>query len=280
MAWLKPQNVDEALKWMNEYEPKVVCGGTDLFVNWQNRKSTADAVNWLDIQGLQELKQIERTEEGLVLGAAITAAEIWQDDRLQCFPSLRQAARIVGGWQIQNRASVGGNVANASPAADMVVPLAACKAIIRVSGMNGSRSIPISEFLLGPRKTALKPNEILTSILIPDACLDVPQVFLRHDQRGATDISIVSVALILKGNREQIEWASAAVGAANPVPLTLPEEDSQWKGSLSAEKLTKIAKAYAAHSRPITDVRASAEYRQAMVKVFLERAAKALVGVL
>ncbi|TDF92020.1 FAD binding domain-containing protein [Paenibacillus piri] len=278
MAWLKPQRVDEALKWMNEYEPKIVCGGTDLFVNWQSRKRTADAANWLDIQGLQELKQIERTEEGLVLGAAVTASQLWQDERAQCFPSLQQAARIVGGWQIQNRASIGGNLANASPAADMVVPLAACKAVIRVSSANGSRSIPISDFLLGPRTTALKPNEMITSVLIPQACLDVPQIFLRHDQRGATDISIVSVALIVKGSRDQVEWASAAVGAANPVPYTLPELEHQWKGGLNAGKLTAIAESYAAHSKPITDVRASAKYRQAMVKVYVERAAKALLG--
>ncbi|NMO96395.1 hypothetical protein HII30_11495 [Paenibacillus lemnae] len=279
MAWLKPKSVDEALKWMEEYRPKIVCGGTDLFVDWHSRKGLVNAEHWLDIQEISELKQIQMTEEGLSLGAAVTASQIWQDDKLDAFPSLRQAARIVGGWQVQNRASIGGNVANASPAADMVVPLAAARAVIRLSGVNGSRSLPISDFILGPRQTALAPDEMITSVLVPKECLHVPQIFMRHDQRGATDISIVSVAVIAKSSGDQLEWARAAVGAANAVPVILPEEqEALWQGVMDEDKLTRMSELYAASSNPISDVRASAEYRRAMVKVFTARAARQVLG--
>ena len=274
MAWLRPQTLEEALKWLDEYRPTVVCGGTDLFVNWPARKANYTVNDWLDVRRLPELNVIERDERGLAIGAAVTAAQIWQDKRLRCFPALQQAARVVGGWQIQNRASVGGNLANASPAADMAVPLAAAKASVRVAGLRGTRDIPIAEFLLGPRRTALQPGELIVSVHVPARMLDVPQAFLRHDQRGATDISIVSAALIGEGDSKSVDWASAAVGAAHPVPLTAPDLEPQWQGAMSGEKLKAVAEAYAARCRPISDVRASAEYRRAMVSVFLERAAR------
>jgi carbon-monoxide dehydrogenase medium subunit len=161
----------------------------------------------------------------------------------------------------------------------MVVPLYAYKAVVRVSSARGLRTVPISDFVLGPRKTALLPDEMITSVFIPKASLDVPQIFLRHDQRGATDISIVSVAFVVNGHRDRIEWANAAVGAANPTPFTVPEQEERWMGHLNSTKLAEIADKYADRSNPISDVRASADYRKALVKVYIQRAAKIVLSV-
>ncbi len=276
MAWLRPENLDQALNWLSQYRPVIVCGGTDLFVNWQRRQREYEGTVWMDIQKLPELKRIARTEQGLEIGAGVTAAEIWQNETLNEIPALQQAARIVGGWQIQNRASLGGNIANASPAADMVVPLFAYGAHVQLAGPNGMRSVPIRDFIVGPRKTALEPGELITSVIIPKEVLGTPQVFLRHDQRGATDISLVSAAVVLKGTPAFIEWGATAVGAANPAPLTLSDVDAQWNGPLTEENVRRISEAYAERCKPITDVRASAEYRKAMVGVYIRKAVNRL----
>jgi len=278
MAWLQPRSLDEALELLRERNPRIVCGGTDLFVNVQRKSYESEHTDWLDIRRVPELQATRRTEAGLEIGAAVTAAEIWGSDTFRVVPALQQAARIVGGWQIQNRASLGGNVANASPAADMVVPLVAYRAEVRLAGADGTRSVPIADFITGPKATQLRERELITSLFIPARVLEVPQVFLRHDQRAATDISIVSVALLLQGKGHEIEWGTAAVGAAAPKPFTLSaEEEERWSGELTAAKLDELSALYVQHSSPITDVRASAEYRRALVGTYIKRAANALL---
>ncbi|MGP0584754.1 FAD binding domain-containing protein [Paenibacillus timonensis] len=279
MAWHQPRSLDEALEQLRERSPRIVCGGTDLFVNAQRKSYESEQTDWLDIRRVPELHLTRRTEAGLEIGAAVTAAEIWGSDVFSVVPALQQAARIVGGWQIQNRASLGGNVANASPAADMVVPLVAYRAEVRLAGVDGTRSVPIADFISGPKATQLRERELIASLFIPARMLEVPQVFLRHDQRAATDISIVSVALLLQGKGREIEWGTAAVGAAAPKPFVLVAEDEQrWSGELTAAKLDELGDLYTRRSSPITDVRASADYRRALVGTYIKRAASALLA--
>ena len=276
MTWLRPENLQQALTWLNEYHPRIVCGGTDIFVDWLRRKHEFTGVHWLDIRSLPELKETAFTSEGLEIGAAVTAAEIWQRQEFQAVSALQQAARVVGGWQIQNRASLGGNIANASPAADMVIPLVAYAAEVKLVSVHGERWVSITQFIQGPRQTLLRPEELITAIRIPNESLHHPSAFVRHDQRGATDISIVSAAVVFHGNADSIQWGRAAVGAAHPVPLSLPEVDARWAGPLTIEKVEEVASGYARSCRPISDVRASADYRRAMVKVFIRRAVQSL----
>lgn len=279
MAWLQPRSLTEALEQLQERKPRIACGGTDLFVNGQRRESERTGMDWLDLRNVAELREVSRHEDGLEIGAAVTAAEIWGSDTFSIVPALQQAAQIVGGWQIQNRASLAGNVANASPAADMVVPLVAYRAEVRLAGADGSRSVPVEEFITGPKQTGLREGEIITSLFIPERMLGIPQIFLRYDQRAATDISIVSVALVLQGSAGQVEWATAAIGAAAPKPFTLnAEEELLWNGELNEDKLEKLGDLYARRSSPITDIRASAEYRRSLVGTHIKRAARLLAG--
>jgi CO/xanthine dehydrogenase FAD-binding subunit len=272
MAWYRPHNLDEALKILDSEKPKIVCGGTDLFVDWPTRQHESDTNEWMDIQNLPELRHIESKSEGMEIGAAVTAAEIWGNPLFLQVPALQQAARVIGGWQIQNRASIGGNIANASPAADLVVPLVAYRAHLKLSSMEGSRSLPVIDFITAPKSTQIEETEIITSIFIPNEVLGVPQTFLRHDQRGGTDISLVSVAAIVSGTHDYLHWIQIAVGAANYKPVILPDLNQQINGKLTDEQLDHIADLYADNCNPITDVRASAEYRREMVKVFVKRA--------
>jgi CO/xanthine dehydrogenase FAD-binding subunit len=275
MVWYRPKTLEEALTILDTDKPKIVCGGTDLFVNWPDRQGESTTKNWLDIQNLPELKKIEKTTNGLEIGAAVTAAEIWENDDLN-LPALKQAARVVGGWQIQNRASLGGNVANASPAADMVVPLVAYEAEVNLKSISGSRTIPVVDFIDGVKSTQIKENELITSITIPTESIGIRQVFLRHDQRGGTDISLVSVAALIKGTRENIAFLKIAVGAANFKPVVLSNLSEIVKGTLTTEQVDELAELYAKNCNPITDIRASAEYRRAMVKVFIKKAISAI----
>ncbi|WP_251548720.1 FAD binding domain-containing protein [Neobacillus muris] len=273
MGWYRPQSVEEAIKILEEKSPKIVCGGTDLFVQLTTRQTEfSQSDHWLDIQNLSELKKIERTDEGIEVGAAVTAAEIWQSPVLQPLPALQKAARVVGGWQIQNRASIGGNIANASPAGDMIVPLAAYQARIKIASPNGVRILPFDEIITGPKKTQLAQNEMILSVLIPKESLGVPQTFLRHDQRGGTDISLVSVAALVKGTTSKIELAQIAIGAAHYKPMVLKDLTDRLDGTLTTDQLDRIAEWYAENCQPISDIRASAEYRRAMVKVFVKKA--------
>jgi CO/xanthine dehydrogenase FAD-binding subunit len=279
MAWLRPRCLSEALEQLDKQRHRIVCGGTDLFVNAPSKANEIAHTDWLDVRSLPELKRVSRSSEGLEIGAAVTAAEIWGNEIFSAVPALQQAARIVGGWQIQNRASIGGNVANASPAADMLVPLFAYRAEVRLTGAYGTRSVPIEAFVTGPKRTELQHGELITSLFVPARMLDTPQIFLRHDQRAATDISIVSIALILQGTAQQVEWGTAAIGAAAPKPYTLSQkEDSLWSGEIRTDKLESLGDLYAQRSSPITDIRAGAAYRRSLVKTYTIRAAQTLLA--
>lgn len=277
MVWYRPDDISEALKILDEQRPVVVCGGTDQFVNWPRRKTDYEEKDWLSLEDIPSLRNIENDNGDLVIGAAVTASQIWSSTVCRQVPALQDASRVVGGWQIQNRASLGGNLANASPAADMVVPLVAYDASVVLQSRNSGRTVPIREFLLGPRKTSLQPNEILVKVRIPKAVLGEPQTFLRLDQRGGTDISLISVAAVVHLEECDVEWAKLAVGAANPVPFSLPEADATLKGRLSEPNIRMFTQHYANYAQPISDIRASAEYRTKMIEVYIKRALAKLV---
>ncbi len=222
---------------------------------------------------------MEAVDSGLSIGAAVTAAELWQHPLLNGVPALQQAARVVGGWQIQNRATLGGNIANASPAADMVVVLAALDAQVVVVSRRGERREVIGRLITGPKRTSLAADELILRVFIPAWAMGARQCFLRLDQRGGTDISIVSAAVVLAVEEGRIQRASIAVGAAAPVPLRLPEVDARLTGVWPEKRVIDgVARAYAEAAQPISDVRASAEYRRAMVEVLVRRGIQNLLG--
>lgn len=278
MGWYQPKTLDEALSILDEKHPKIVCGGTDLFVNWPVRKKDSQVENWLDIGRLPDLKSITQTDDHIEIGAAVTASEIWDCEALQGLAALQKAAKVIGGWQIQNRASIGGNIANASPAADLIVPLIAYEASVIIRSRSNNRTVPVVDVITGPKATSIAENEMITAIIIPKEAVDIPQTFIRLDQRGGTDISIVSVAAIVNGPKENVSDLKIAVGAASPKPVILSNLQNFIGGEMTEDKLNRLCDLYAENCQPITDVRASAEYRKAMVKVFIKRAISELLS--
>lgn len=265
MKWYRPENLNEALLLLYKEQPQVVCGGTDLFVAFQRGSISSRNSHWMSIEQIEELQQVKVTEEGIYIGASVTAAQIWQEHSLQALTSLQEASRVIGGWQIQNKASIGGNLANASPAGDLIVPLAALNAKVIIQHSDGQREVTVEDFIVGPGQTQLRKDELITFIFIPRSSLGGAQTFLRHDQRGGTDISIVSVAAV-KNKADQ--WVRVAVGAAN-AKVVVAQID-HWADQ--PDKKDEFVRNVVDNCHPITDIRASADYRLDMVRVFLNRA--------
>jgi xanthine dehydrogenase FAD-binding subunit len=276
--WYQPRSLEEALTLLAAEQPRVVCGGTDVFVRWTSTYHAAEPRAWLAVDRIPELREIVAGEQTIELGAAVTATELRAAPELAPFVALREAAAIVGGWQIQNRASLGGNIVNASPAADLVVPLRAYGASVVVASTRGTREIPLGALVTGPRRVALEPDELVTRIRFSRALATGGQTFFRLDQRSGCDISLVSLAAIVRRAADGgVASAAIAVGAAHPIPLALPEADAQLAGTPDAATIRAVAQRYAQAAQPISDVRASAAYRRHLVGALLERILHRLV---
>ena len=247
---------------------RVLAGGTDLYPG-----AGPGLPGWvLDLTGLPELSGIMEGR-GLRIGAATTWAAIAGTKLPPAARALQQAARQVGGQQVQNAGTIGGNLCNASPAADGVPPLLALEAEVELVSAAGVRRLLLAEFLLGPRRTALRPGEILAAVLIPEAALCGGSAFVKLGARSHLVISIAMVAarVVLEGGR--VAGAAIAVGSCSPVAVRLPAVEAALVGAsvAGAEGRVTAAEVQAALS-PIDDVRATAGYRRAAVVELVRRA--------
>ncbi|MGL4242067.1 MAG: FAD binding domain-containing protein, partial [Beijerinckiaceae bacterium] len=243
---------------------RVLAGGTDVYPAEVARLAWfgAAAPPALDISRLSGLRGISHRAGHVRIGALTTWTDLIDADLPAAFAGLRQAARQVGGVQIQNRGTIGGNLCNASPAADGVPPLLALDATVELASASGSRAIPLSEFILGNRKTALRPGELLTAVLAPIPAAGERSVFLKLGARSYLVISIASVAANISLDAEgRIAAARIAVGACSAAPVRLTVLEARLAGERPGNVL--IADGDLPELAPIDDVRASAAYRQA-----------------
>lgn len=230
----------------------------------------------LDISGIQELRDIEWGPNELRLGAGVRWADLQRRRLPSGLDALVQASREVGGWQIQHRASLGGNLCNASPAADGVVPLLALDAKIELTSAQSRRILPLSEFITGPRTTQRAPNELLTSILVPQP-ERLQSCFFKLGSRRYLVISLVMLALVVRLDAaRRIAHCAIAVGACSPVAQRLGELERALIGQPIASALAWLDRAlHEAHwfapLQPIDDVRATGQYRLDAVKIGLRR---------
>ena len=209
MTYVRPDTLGEALDWLASHEGRVAAGCTDLFTLTQNQELPWPVV---DVTAIAELKAIGHGAHGWRIGAAASWRSIIAADLPPAFDALKLAAREVGSSQIQTSATIGGNLCNASPAADGVPPLLVLDAGVEIASAAGIRTLPLAAFLTGPRQTALQPGEMLTAILIPDAAAQGRAHFLKLGARKHLLISIAMVAarLTLEGGR--IRDAAVSVG--------------------------------------------------------------------
>jgi CO/xanthine dehydrogenase FAD-binding subunit len=269
MRYARPQTLPDALALLAGGKARVLAGGTDLYPATQAQDLSGAVV---DLTAIPHLSGITRTPKGLRIGAATTWSEIAETDLPPALHALQQAARQVGGRQIQNAGTIGGNLCNASPAADGVPPLLTLEAELHLAAPSGTRTLSLRDFLLGPRRTALAPGQLLTAIDIPAAALDGTSRFRKLGARAHLVISITAVAarLVLDGDR--IATARLAVGACGPVATRLPDLEASLAGltpTQAAEAITEDALTPALS--PIDDIRATASYRLGAAAELLRR---------
>jgi CO/xanthine dehydrogenase FAD-binding subunit len=271
MEYAAPTRLADALEFVAGGARVPVAGGTDFYPVRVGRPN-ADSV--LDLTGLEELRGIDVGEAGVRIGATTTWAEIAAASLPEPMQALQQAAAVVGGVQVQNAGTIGGNLANASPAADGIPPLLALDASVELASTEGRRIVPLPEFLLGYRATALRPGELITSVAIPATALAGRSAFLKLGSRSHLVISIVMVAarLVVDGTG-RIETARVAVGACAPTAERLASLESRITGSSPGDIV--IEPADLAQLQPIDDPRATAEYRREAARVLVRRALEA-----
>ena len=253
---------------------RFLAGGTDLVV--QMSKKRASVEHLIDLGELKELGRIEDEADAFVLGALATHKAIERHPAFQgALVALAEAARVVGGHQIRNRGTVGGNIANASPAADVVAPLLALDAEVILAGPEGTRVVRLEDFLLGPGRTARKADELLTAVRFAKLPAASATSFLKAGRRRAMEISVVCVAarLSLDARERVCRNVRIALGAVDARTVRAHAAERMLEGSAPTAELFRDAGRIAAkHCAPISDVRASADYRRRIVAVLVARA--------
>ena len=267
-AYLRPHCLDEALTALAR--PHVVlAGGTDFYPARVGRAIGEDV---LDIGGIAILRGISANSAGWRLGATTTWSELIEADLPPLFDGLKQAAREVGGRQIQNAGTLAGNLCNASPAADGVPCLLALDAEIEIASPTGSRRLPLRQFITGVRRTALAPGELVVAIHVPRPRHQARSAFLKLGTRRYLVISIAMAAATVEVADGRVASARIAVGACSPVAARLPRLEAALAGGpLDGRLAERVEAAHLAPLSPIDDVRGSAAYRSDAVVIVLRR---------
>lgn len=272
MGYLAPRSIEEALEAIKAGGVSIVAGGTDFYPALQDRPPRATIV---DIARISGLRGISRGPEGLRIGAATTWTDILRADLPPAFNGLKAAAREVGSIQIQNAATLGGNLCNASPAADGVPPLLTLEAEVEITGGEGIRRINLADFILGPRRVDLRPGELMTALVIPALPPNAHSSFLKLGARKYLVISIIMVStLITLDDEGRIAQARVAVGACSAIAQRLPALETALIGLNLANIVTEnpIIEAHLAPLSPIDDMRGSSPYRMEAAAILLHRA--------
>lgn len=270
IRYAKPTTVDEALALLGDGAWRILAGGTDFYPA-QGTKPFRDDV--LDINGLAALRGIAETDEHFIIGARTTWTDIIRHPLPAAFDALKQAAREVGSVQIQNVASIAGNLCNASPAADGVPGLLVLDADVELRSARTTRHIPLQEFILGNRRTALRPGEIVTAIRVPKPVATGTSVFVKLGARRYLVISIAMVAARLVVQNGIVREAAVAVGSCSAVAKRLAGVEAALQGLPADHRLADaVQSAPMAELSPIADVRGSAEYRLDAVREIVARA--------
>ena len=272
--YFRPNSLQEALNVLADTRVTILAGGTDVFPALGERLLSGPV---LDLSALEEIKSVSFTQEHVLLGARTTWSELLAAPLPRGFEGLKAAAREIGSVQIQNAATIAGNLCNASPAADGVAALMALDAEVVLASRSASRALPLAEFILGNRKTARRPDELLTCIRVPRRLENAVAAFLKLGARRYLVISIVMVAANLVLNPDgTIGEALVCVGSCSPVALRLTELERALAGKPARPAIRQqVRPEHLARLVPIDDVRATAAYRRDASRTLVERALEA-----
>ncbi|MDD5014554.1 MAG: FAD binding domain-containing protein [Atribacterota bacterium] len=280
--FLTTQKIEEVLNYLDKFtKVHILAGGTDLLVNlYKESPRLPDFDYLLDISNILELKNINLISKFVEIGPLVTHSRLIHEPLIKNnFPVLTEAAYTIGSTQIRNRGTIGGNIVNASPAADLLPPLIALRAKVELTSGKGKRLLPLEEFLTGPYKTKLQANELLTKIKIPLLNDNYYTDFQKIGRRKALSIARLSLALVTKIGKEGIfQDTRVAPGSATPYPQSLPETEKAVNGqSIFHIDLEEIGKIAGKEMFSITGERWSTPYKKPTIAVLIKRALKKII---
>jgi carbon-monoxide dehydrogenase medium subunit len=271
-----PKSIAEAVALLTEKgeRARILAGGTDILVQLREGRREADVI--VDVKHVPDVNVLDYDpQRGLRLGAAVPCWQIYEHPGLpRAYPGLIDAVSLIGGIQIQSRASVGGNLCNASPAADTIPPLIAAEAVCVTAGPGGTRELPVEQFCVAPGRNALGRGEMLVSLRLPPPRPHSGSAYLRFIPRNEMDIAVVGagVSVTLDSSRTRCAAARVSLAAVAPTPLLVLEAAAALVGSaLTEADFDKAAELARAAARPISDMRGDAEYRRHLVGVLVRR---------
>ena len=273
----QPASVKEACRIVRKNGPggHFLAGGTDLVVAIKEKGLAPRYL--VDLKRIPSLSGIRENPDGsLTIGALTTMREVEISSLiLKQYPFLAQSAAEVGSIQIRNRATIGGNMANATPSADVAPALLALDTRAKISGEDEERVVTLEDFFVGPGKTVMKQDEILTELIIPPTPPNLRGEYIKFSPREMMDLAYVgvAVALALETNTKKCRHARIALGAVSPTPMRVREAEAILSSQVLTEEIAEKAGGIASREcKPISDVRSSAEYRREMVRVNTKRA--------
>jgi CO/xanthine dehydrogenase FAD-binding subunit len=273
-----PATLDEALRLYAE-NPKalLLAGGTDLLV--QMRAGRKQAALVIDVKKVPELNALQYDEEGLTLGAAVACHRVYGSEVVRKHvPSLAETASIIGGTQIQGRATIGGNLCNAAPSADTIPLLIALGARCKIASAKGKRNLPVEDFCVAPGRNSLAPGELLVSLQIPAAAAQSGAHYLRFIPRNEMDIAVAGAGVGVVIASGSFQSARIALASVAPTPVFAKAAGDSLVGKpVNDESIAAAAELAREAASPITDMRGTADYRRHLCAVLTRRALDAAV---
>ena len=277
ITYAAPRTLAETTAILNDKgdRARILAGGTDVIVQVREGRRDIDAL--VDIKRVPEVNELSYDPaKGLVIGAAVPCCLIYENAAIaKAYPGIIDAVSLIGGIQIQSRASLGGNLCNASPAADGIPVLIALEGVCDIAGPQGIRSVPVEQFCTGPGKNQLQRGEILMRLRFPSKKAASGAAYLRFIPRNEMDIAVVGVGVAIQLNAAKAKCLAAriALAAVAPTPLLVADAGAALVGTtLDETAITKAANLAQAAAKPISDMRGDAEYRKHLVGVLVRRA--------
>ena len=278
MKWIDyeaPTSVREAVDLLNEAGDRArpLAGGTDILVQLRGRGFDLDLV--VDVKNIPELNELTYDpDNGLTIGAAVPCYRIYGNSTVRSvYPGIVDAANIIGGTQIQGRASLGGNLCNAAPSADSVPAMIAYSGVARITGPNGSREVALEDFCTGVRRTVLEQGEVLVAMHFPTPAANSGANYIRFIPRNEMDIAVAGAGVSVELDNGNIQSARVTLASVAPTPLFVAEAGEAIAGKPATEETVRIASGIARDAAvPITDMRGTIEYRKHLCEVLTRRA--------
>ena len=272
-GYVAAKDVTDAVALLAEHGAgaKVLAGGTDLLADLKFAPHHPDII--VDISRLDDLKDIEVADDGLHIGALVTHSEIMRSPVIRdMFPALVEAAYTIGAVQTRNLGTLGGNLVTCVPSMDSGPTLIALEAEVVIAGLGGKRRIQLGELFAGPRKTSLKTGELLTDIIIPKANLNKPAAFEKFGLRKGQALALVNAAAAFFVDNGNFKAPRIALGAVAPIVIRAPEAEAYLEGrKITKDAMAEAGRIAATEAEPISDFRASADYRRDLITVLVKR---------